>query len=75
MSSEIVRGLVGGLLCAALLFVLGFLPVWIGERTVWSASGSSDIAMPVGESKTSEVRAPFDLKKPVSSFSAPSSQF
>ncbi|MEK7473724.1 MAG: hypothetical protein AAB668_03310 [Patescibacteria group bacterium] len=75
MSPEVVRGLVGGLICAALLLAFGFLPVWIGERSAWAASNQSTVAMPVGESKTSEVRAPFDLKKPVSSFSEPSSRF
>ncbi len=75
MSPEVVRGLIGGLLCAGLMLVFGFLPVWIGERSAWSASNPSNIAMPVGESKPSEVRAPFELKKSVSSFSAPSSRF
>lgn len=75
MSPEIVRGLIGGLVCAALLFLLGFLPVWIGEGDAWSASNTSSVAMPVGESKPAELRAPLDLKKSVNAGASPSVRF
>ncbi len=64
MSPEIVRRLAGGLLCAALLLIFGFLPVWISGTGAWSASNPSRVAMPIGESKPAELRAPYDLKKP-----------
>ncbi|KAA0207041.1 hypothetical protein EDM68_00405 [Candidatus Uhrbacteria bacterium] len=64
MSPDIVRSLIGGLLCAALLLAFGFLPVWLDGGRGWAESNASDIAMPIGESKTAELRAPYEFNAP-----------
>jgi hypothetical protein len=63
MEKEVVRHVWLAIACSLLFVLLGFLPLWISQESIWSASRSSAAAMPVGESGVSDVSGPLKIAK------------
>ncbi|HVM90800.1 MAG TPA: hypothetical protein VMU11_02810 [Verrucomicrobiae bacterium] len=63
MNKEVVRSVWIAIGCSLLFVILGFLPLWISESSIWSASRTAQAAMPVGESGVSDVTGPLKIAK------------